>query len=58
MASAGRGVPWIAQRLSLGEEVVMAAVKKVKKAAVKVPVRVKKVAAKVGARSSIKFVYG
>lgn len=58
MAGAERGVQVIAQRLSLGEEVVMATVKKVKKAAVKAPVKVKKAPAKVGVRSSIKFVYG
>lgn len=58
MLGLARNMHSIAQRLLLGEEVVMATVKKVKKAALKAPKQLKQVGAKVTTRTSIKIVGG
>ena len=58
MAGLVRGVQEITQRLSLGKEVDMATVKKVKRVAIKAPKQLNKSTAKVTTRNSIKFVRG
>lgn len=58
MPGLARNMQSVTQRLSLGEEVVMATVKKVKKPALAAPKQLKKAGAKVTTRTSIKIVGG